>query len=77
LKEIEAVFIQVLACAQEMGMLKLGKVSLDGTKIHANASRHSAMSYGYAKKLEARLKAEVAALMALAESANAMTFRTA
>jgi len=71
LKEIEAVFVQVLACAQEMGMLKLGRVSLDGTKIHANASRHSAMSYGHAKKLEARLKAEVAELMALAESANA------
>jgi transposase len=71
LKEIEAVFVQVLSYAQAMGMLKLGKVSLDGTKVHANASRHSAMSYGHAKKLEAKLKAEVAALIRLAESANA------
>jgi transposase len=71
LKDIEAIFIQVLGYAQAMGMLKLGKVSLDGTKVHANASRHSAMSYGHAKKLEAKLRAEVAELMARAESANA------
>ena len=71
IKDIEAVFIQVLGYAQAMGMLKLGKVSLDGTKVHANASRHSAMSYGHAKKIEAKLKAEVAALIRLAESANA------
>lgn len=71
LKEIEAVFIQVLCYAQAMGVLKLGNVSLDGTKVHANASRHSAMSYGYAKQLEAKLKAEVAQLMAQAEASNA------
>jgi transposase len=71
IKDIEAVFVQVLGYAQAMGMLKLGKVSLDGTKVHANASRHSAMSYGHAKKIEAKLKAEVAALIRLAESANA------
>src|SRR5664279_1155416 len=47
LKQIEAIFVQVLGCAREMGMLKLGTVSLDGTKVHANASRHSAMSYGH------------------------------
>lgn len=70
IKDIEAVFIQVLGYAQAMGMLKLGKVSLDGTKVHANASRHSAMSYGHAKKLEAKLKAEVAELIGRAESAN-------
>ena len=52
-------------------MLKLGTVSLDGTKVHANASRHKAMSYGYAKKLQAKLKAEVAALLKRAEAANA------
>ena len=64
--------MQVLGCAREMGMLKLGTVSLDGTKLHANASRHSAvMSYGHAKKLEAKLKAEVAELMRRAEAANA------
>ncbi len=71
LKQIEAIFVQVLGCAREMGMLKLGTVSLDGTKVHANASRHSAMSYGHAKKLEAKLKAEVAELLKRAEAANA------
>ena len=74
LKQIEAIFIQVLGCAQELGMLKLGTVSLDGTKVHANASRHSAMSYGHAKKLEAKLKAEVAELRKRAEAANAKGF---
>ena len=71
LKQIEAVFIQVLCYAQAVGVLKLGTVSLDGTKVHANASRHSAMSYGHAKKLQAKLKAEVAQLMKRAEAANA------
>jgi transposase len=70
-KQIEAIFIQVLCYAQAMGMLKLGTVSVDGTKVHANASRYSAMSYGYAKKLQAKLKAEVAALLKHAEAANA------
>jgi hypothetical protein len=54
--------------AREMGMLKLGTVALDGTKIHANASRHSALSYEHTGKLEAQLKQEVAELLALAES---------
>jgi transposase len=71
LKQIQAIFLQVLCYAQALGMLKLGTVSLDGTKVHANASRHSAMSYGHAKKLEAKLKAEVAELMKRAEAANA------
>jgi transposase len=70
LPQIEAIFVQVLAYAREMGMLKLGTVSLDGTKVHANASRHSAMSYGHAKKLEAKLKAEVAELMRRAQAAD-------
>jgi hypothetical protein len=51
-------------------MLKMGTVGLDGTKIHANASRHSALSYEYAGKIEAQLKAEVADLMAKAEAAD-------
>src|SRR5260370_1087860 len=71
LKQIEAIFVQVLCYAQAMGILKLGTLSVDGTKVHANASRHSAMSYGHAKKLEAKLKAEVAELMKRAEAANA------
>jgi hypothetical protein len=53
-----------------MGVLKLGTVALDGTKIHANASRHSALSYAHATKIEAQLKAEVADLMARAEAAD-------
>src|SRR6266403_1589639 len=70
LKEIEGLFVQVLALAREMGMLKMGTVALDGTKIHANASRHSAVSYEHAGKIEAQLKAEVAELLARAEAAD-------
>ena len=53
-----------------MGVLKLGTVALDGTKIHANASRHSALSYEHATKIEAQLKAEVADLLGKAEVAD-------
>ena len=70
LKQIEALFVQVLGVAREMGVLKLGTVALDGTKIHANASRHSALSYEHAGKIEAQLQAEVADLMAKAEAAD-------
>jgi hypothetical protein len=70
LPQIEALFVQVLLLAREMGVLKLGTVGLDGTKLHANASRHSALSYDHAGKLEAQLKAEVAELMAQAEAAD-------
>src|SRR5665213_3529939 len=61
LKQIEGLFVQVLLLAREMGMLKLGTLGLDGTKIHANASRHSALSYEHAGKIEAQLKAEAEA----------------
>ncbi len=71
LKEIEALFVQVLLLAREMGVLKMGTIGLDGTKIHANASRHSALSHEHAGKIEAQLKAEVAELMAKAEAADA------
>jgi transposase len=70
LAEIEGLFVQVLMLAREAGVLKLGTVALDGTKVHANASRHRALSYGHAERIEAQLKAEVAALMALAEAAD-------
>jgi hypothetical protein len=60
----------VLELAREMGMLKMGSVALDGAKIHANASRHSALSYEHAGKIEAQLKAEVAELLARAEAAD-------
>ena len=71
LKEIEKLFVEVLQLAGEMGVLKMGTIGLDGTKIHANASRHSALSYEYAGRLEAQLKAEVADLLAKAEAADA------
>jgi len=70
LKEIEALFVKILLLAREMGLLKLGTVGLDGTKIHANASKHSALSYEHAAKIEAQLKAEVAELLAKAEAAD-------
>jgi Transposase DDE domain/Transposase domain (DUF772) len=70
LPQVEALFVQVLLLAREMGVLKLGTVALDGTKIHANASRHSALSYAHAGQIEAQLRAEVAALLAKAEAAD-------
>jgi transposase len=70
LKEIEGLFVQVLLLARETGVLKMGTVALDGTKIHANASKHSALSWEHAGRIEAQLKAEVAELMAKAEVAD-------
>jgi transposase len=70
LKEIEALFVQVLCIARQMKLLKLGAIALDGTKIHANASRHSALSYGHAQKIETQLQAEVKELLARAEAAD-------
>jgi len=70
LKQIEALFVQVLVMARERGMLKLGTVALDGTKIHANASRHSALSYERAGQIEMQLREEVAKLTAMAEAAE-------
>lgn len=69
-KEIKALFVQVLGIARQMKLLKLGTIALDGTKIHANASRHSALSYGHAQKIEAQLEAEVKELLARAEAAD-------
>jgi len=70
LKEIEALFVEVLKLAREMGVLRMGTVALDGTKIHANASRHSALSYEHAGEIEKQLKAEVVELLAKAEAAD-------
>ncbi len=66
--QFEQLFVQVLMLAREMGMLKLGKVSVDGSKIKANASKHSALSWGHLQKIEKQLQQEVQQLMALAES---------
>ena len=68
--ELAGLFVQVLEMAREMKLLKMGTVCLDGTKIHANASRHSALSHGHIVKLEEQLKAEVQELLALAEAAD-------
>jgi transposase len=69
-KEIELLFVQVLGIARQMKLLKLGTIALDGTKVHANASRHSALSYGHAQRIEAQLEAEVKELLARAEAAD-------
>jgi len=68
--ELAGLFVQVLEMAREMKLLKLGTVCLDGTKIHANASRHRALSHGHIVKLQAQLEQEVQELLALAEQAD-------
>ena len=70
LPQFEALFVQVLLLAREMKLVKLGRIALDGTKIKANASKHKALSYAHASKIEKQLKAEVKALTALAEEAD-------
>jgi len=70
LGELGGLFVQILSVAQEMGMLKVGKVSLDGTKIKANASKHKALSYAHAAKLQEQLEAEVKVLLQKAEDAD-------
>ncbi len=71
LVELESTFVQILQIAQQMNVFKLGKISLDGTKIHANASKHQALSWQHACDLEKKLKEEVARLIRLAEEADA------
>lgn len=70
LSELQPLFVQVLQIAHEAGFLKLGTVSLDGTKIHANASKHSALSYDYACKIEEQLEKEVEELFRMAEASD-------
>ncbi|MBW4055030.1 MAG: IS1182 family transposase [Proteobacteria bacterium] len=70
LKELSGLFVQILMIARQMNMLKLGSVSLDGSKIKANASKHKALSYEHASKLEVQLKSEVVKLLKAAESAD-------
>ncbi len=69
--QLGPLFLEVLKLARALGMLQLGTVALDGTKLHANASRHSALSYGHAKKIEKQLQREVKQLLRLAERADA------
>jgi transposase len=70
LVELEDLFVQVLSLAQAMKLVKLGQVSLDGTKIKANASKHKALSHGHIEKLEAQLREEVQALLRKAAEAD-------
>jgi transposase len=69
-KELTDLFVQILLVAHQMGVLKLGSVSLDGSKVKANASKHKALSYEHACKLEAQLKSEVDQLLKQAEAAD-------
>ena len=69
-KEIEGLFVELLVLAEAMGLIKLGTVSLDGTKIKANASKHKALSWDYANRLEAQFKQEIETLLKLAEAAD-------
>ena len=70
LPELSALFVEILVVAEVMGLVKLGTVSLDGTKIKANASKHKALSWDYANRLEVQLKQEVEELLRLAEAAD-------
>jgi len=70
IETLEQLFEQVLAMALECGSIKLGRVSLDGTKLKANASKHKAMSYGRMKEKQQQLKAEVKQLLEQAEAAD-------
>jgi transposase len=68
---LAGLFVQVLRLCQEAGLVELGHVALDGTKMKANASKHKAMSYGRMKKREAELAAEVDGWLQAAEAADA------
>lgn len=71
LAALAALFVQVLKLAEKAGLVKLGHVALDGSKIKANASKHKAMSYERMKKREAQLRAEVERWLKAAEAADA------
>src|SRR4051794_19206335 len=71
LKALAGLFVQVLKLAEKAGLVKLGHVALDGTKIKANASKHKAMSYERMKAREAELQAEVDHWLSAAEAADA------
>ena len=70
LPQLQRLFVDILMIARETGVLKVGKVSLDGTKVNANASKHKALSYAHADALQKQLEAEVNTLMQKAEEAD-------
>lgn len=71
LLELSKLFVQVVKLAQEMGLVKLGTVAIDGTKIKANASRHKAMSYERMQQAEGELQAQIDALLERAKTTDA------
>jgi len=71
LSELAALFAQVVKLARECGLVKLGTIAVDGTKLRANASKHKAMSYARMQAAEAQLQQEVEALLARAAQADA------
>jgi transposase len=71
LPELKELFVQVVGVAKELGLVKLGTLALDGTKVKANASKHKAMSYGRIKEQEQRLKQEIEALLERARTIDA------
>jgi transposase len=71
LADFEALFVQVVQIAREAGVVQLGALAVDGTKVKANASKHKAMSYGRMRDEEARLREQIAALTAQAEASDA------
>ena len=70
LPQLKGLFVQILQVARALKLLKVGNVSLDGTKVKANASKHRALSYGHANRIEAQLQAEVEQLLRMAEQAD-------
>ena len=70
LDALSGLFVQVLALCRQAGLVKLGHVALDGTKVKANASKHKAMSYQRMKEKAAQLAAEVAELLRQAQAAD-------
>jgi transposase len=70
LAALEGLFVEVLKLCAQVGLVKVGRIALDGSKVKANASRHKAMSYDYMRKEEQRLQQEIQGLLAQAEQAD-------
>jgi hypothetical protein len=67
---MQRLFVEVLRLCREAGLVKVGHLSLDGSKYQANASKHKAMSYGRIKEVEPKLEAEVSELLRQAEAVD-------
>ena len=70
LEDFQALFVEVVRLAQELGLARLGKLSIDGTKVRANASKHKAMSYDRMQEEEQRLESETEALLRQADAVD-------